>query len=213
MDFTFARATGGRAVFPVFASPDERVRRDQHHDGASGNHVPCRARKRSSSSGTHFWEDAQAAVHSAYDRGPGENADVALRHRQSAHRLSTLIMPTRFLFDPPRRLKVKAGPNIKSLLVRCPSTSKLTDTGRTIEEKRWRRTKLKTQRFTCAHCGGVHSWKRKTLFLHGRRQRAIDAPQNSRVLIFRIPINRINWTTSSFLIGTICSHTHRGASN
>jgi hypothetical protein len=29
MDFTFARATRGRAVFPVFASPDERVRRDQ----------------------------------------------------------------------------------------------------------------------------------------------------------------------------------------
>jgi hypothetical protein len=29
MDFTFARATGGRAVFAVFASPDERVRRDQ----------------------------------------------------------------------------------------------------------------------------------------------------------------------------------------
>jgi Translation initiation factor 1A / IF-1 len=50
MDFTFARATGGRAVFAVFASPDERVRRDQHHDGASGNHVPCRARKRSSGS-------------------------------------------------------------------------------------------------------------------------------------------------------------------
>jgi hypothetical protein len=25
MDFTFARATGDRAGFPVFASPDERV--------------------------------------------------------------------------------------------------------------------------------------------------------------------------------------------
>jgi len=60
MDFIFARAIRGRAVFAVFASPDERVRRDQHHDGASGNHVPCRARKRSSGSGTHFREDAQA---------------------------------------------------------------------------------------------------------------------------------------------------------
>ena len=30
MDFTFARATRGRAVFTVFASPDEPVRRDQH---------------------------------------------------------------------------------------------------------------------------------------------------------------------------------------
>jgi hypothetical protein len=74
-------------------------------------------------------------------------------------------MPTRFLFDPPRRPKIKAGPNIKSLLVRCPSTSKLTDTGRTIEEKRWPTVKLKTQRFTCAHCGGVHSWKKKDVIL------------------------------------------------
>ena len=46
-------------------------------------------------------------------------------------------MATRFLFDPPRRPKPKAGPTLKSLLVRCPSTSKLTDTGRTIEEERW----------------------------------------------------------------------------
>ena len=46
-------------------------------------------------------------------------------------------MATRFLFDPPRRAKPKVGPNFKSLLVRCPSTSKLTDTGRTIEEERW----------------------------------------------------------------------------
>jgi hypothetical protein len=30
--------------------------------------------ERSSGSGTHFREDAQAAGHSAYDRGPGENA-------------------------------------------------------------------------------------------------------------------------------------------
>jgi hypothetical protein len=29
MDFTFARATWGRAVFAVFASSDEPVRRDQ----------------------------------------------------------------------------------------------------------------------------------------------------------------------------------------
>jgi hypothetical protein len=47
------------------------------------------------------------------------------------------------------------------LLVRCPSTSKLTDTGRTIEEKRWSTAKLKTHKFTCAHCGGVHSWKKE----------------------------------------------------
>jgi hypothetical protein len=29
MDFIFARGTRGRAVFAVFASPDEPVRRDQ----------------------------------------------------------------------------------------------------------------------------------------------------------------------------------------
>jgi hypothetical protein len=74
MDFTFASTTRSRAASAVFASPDEPVRRDQHHDGASWNHVPCRARKRSSGSGTHFREDAQAAVHSAYDQGPGGNA-------------------------------------------------------------------------------------------------------------------------------------------
>jgi len=78
-------------------------------------------------------------------------------------------MPTRFLFDPPRRPKVKAGPNIKSLLVRCPSTSKLTDTGRTIEEKSWPTVKLKTQKFTCAHCGSVHTWTKKDVIL-GRYQ-------------------------------------------
>src|SRR5215469_16801609 len=40
------------------------------------------------------------------------------------------------------------------------------------------------------------------LFWDGRRERAGDPPRNSRTLIFRIPINRVNWTTSSFLIGT-----------
>jgi hypothetical protein len=74
-------------------------------------------------------------------------------------------MATRFLFDPPRRPKPKTGPNIKSLLVRCPSTSKLTDTGRTIEEGRWQTAKVKTQKFTCAHCGGVHTWTKKDVVL------------------------------------------------
>jgi len=74
-------------------------------------------------------------------------------------------MATRFLFDPPRRPKIKAGPSIKSLLVRCPSTAKLTDTGRTIEENRWLTTKVKTQKFTCAHCGSVHIWTKKDVIL------------------------------------------------
>jgi 5-methylcytosine-specific restriction endonuclease McrA len=74
-------------------------------------------------------------------------------------------MATRFLFDPPRRPKAKPTAGIKSLLIRCPSTSKLTDTGRTIEEKRWATTKVKKQKFTCAHCGSVHSWTKEDVVL------------------------------------------------
>ena len=51
-----------------------------------------------------------------------------------------LNMARPFYFDPPRRkTEPKAGADLKSLLVRCPSTSKLTDTGRTIEQKLWRK--------------------------------------------------------------------------
>ena len=74
-------------------------------------------------------------------------------------------MATRFYFDPPRRPKIKAGANIKSMLVRCPSTSKLTDTGETIEERLWSTAKLKVQKFTCAHCGGVHTWRKGDVVL------------------------------------------------
>ena len=73
-------------------------------------------------------------------------------------------MPSRFLFDRPRRPK-KVALNIKSLLVRCPSTSKLTDTGRTIEEKLWAAAKMKPQKFTCAHCGAVHNWTKADVVL------------------------------------------------
>ncbi|PYJ19704.1 MAG: hypothetical protein DME99_11890 [Verrucomicrobia bacterium] len=74
-------------------------------------------------------------------------------------------MATRFFFDPPRRPKAKAGVTIKSLLVRCPSTSKLTDTGRTIEERLWQTATVKTQKFTCSHCGSVHTWTKKDVVL------------------------------------------------
>jgi len=72
-------------------------------------------------------------------------------------------MATRFFFDPPRRTKARL--NLKSLLVRCPATSKLTDTGRTIEEKRWQTATVKTQKVTCAHCGAVHVWTKKDVVL------------------------------------------------
>jgi len=74
-------------------------------------------------------------------------------------------MATRFLFEPPRRIKSKSTVNLKSLLVRCPSTSKLTDTGKTIEEKRWPAAKVKKQKLTCAHCGSVHSWTKADVVL------------------------------------------------
>jgi hypothetical protein len=74
-------------------------------------------------------------------------------------------MATRFLFDPPRRPKPKVGAGIKSLLVRCPTTSKLTDTGQTIQEERWPAAKLKTQKFNCSHCGRIHSWTKKDVIL------------------------------------------------
>jgi hypothetical protein len=74
-------------------------------------------------------------------------------------------MATRFFFDPSQQAKAKTGLTIKSLLVRCPSTSKLTDTGRTIEERRWQTATLKTQKFTCAHCGSVHTWTKKDVVL------------------------------------------------
>jgi hypothetical protein len=75
-------------------------------------------------------------------------------------------MARRFFFDPPRRRsKAKGALNMKSLLVRCPSTSKLTDTGRTIDEKCWSTAKVKTQKFTCAHCGKVHTWAKQDVIL------------------------------------------------
>jgi hypothetical protein len=75
-------------------------------------------------------------------------------------------MARQYYFQPPqRRSKPKTGADLKSLLVRCPSTSKLTDTGRTIEEKRWPAAKMKPQKFTCTHCGAVHSWTKLDVVL------------------------------------------------
>ncbi len=74
-------------------------------------------------------------------------------------------METRFLFARPRPKKVNPNAGIKSLLVRCPATSKLTDTGQTIDEKLWPEATPKKQEFTCAHCGKVHSWSKKDVIL------------------------------------------------
>ncbi len=57
------------------------------------------------------------------------------------------------------------GPIIKRLLVRCPSTAKLTATGQTIEEQLWADAKVKNQKFNCPHCSQVHTWAKKDVVL------------------------------------------------
>ncbi len=64
-----------------------------------------------------------------------------------------------------RSLKVPDGPVVKRILVRCPSTGKLTPTGRTVVEARWEKTKLNRPRLTCPHCRQVHSWTKKDVVL------------------------------------------------
>jgi len=64
-----------------------------------------------------------------------------------------------------RSLKPTSGPVIKRILVRCPSTGKLTPTGRTVEEAAWEQTTLERPRLTCPHCRQVHSWTKKDVVL------------------------------------------------
>jgi hypothetical protein len=71
----------------------------------------------------------------------------------------------RFYFEPPAPRKTKS--TIRRLLVRCPSTAKLTATGETVDETLWTtETKPKRSgRFTCPHCKKVHSWASKDVLL------------------------------------------------
>ena len=57
------------------------------------------------------------------------------------------------------------GPVIKRLLVRCPSTAKLTPTGQTVEEQLWADTKVKDQKVKCPHCEQTHTWGKKDVVL------------------------------------------------
>jgi hypothetical protein len=68
-------------------------------------------------------------------------------------------------FNLKRSLKPATGPVIKRILVRCPSTGKLTPTGRTVKEAAWDKTKLDRPRLTCPHCRQVHSWTKKDVVL------------------------------------------------
>jgi hypothetical protein len=79
--------------------------------------------------------------------------------------LFTASDSVRFFFDPPRPAKVKKGAGLKSLLIRCPITSRLTDSGQTIEENLWADAKVKSQKLSCSHCGNVHSWTKKDVVL------------------------------------------------
>ena len=61
--------------------------------------------------------------------------------------------------------KEQKGPIIKRILVRCPSTAKLTPTGKTIEESLWAAAKIKSSKFSCPHCRQVHTWTKKDVVL------------------------------------------------
>jgi hypothetical protein len=67
--------------------------------------------------------------------------------------------------------KAKTRLNLKSLLVRRPCTSKLTDTGRTIEEKRWQTVTVKTQSSPVRTAHAFISGQRRMLSSVGRYQR------------------------------------------
>jgi hypothetical protein len=64
-----------------------------------------------------------------------------------------------------RALKEPKGPIIKRILVRCPSTGKLTPTGDTVEEALWADAKIKKPKLRCPHCSQVHLWTKKDVVL------------------------------------------------
>ena len=57
------------------------------------------------------------------------------------------------------------GPIIKRLLIRCPSTAKLTPSGQTIREDLWAKAKVKNNKLNCPHCGQSHTWSKKDVVL------------------------------------------------
>jgi hypothetical protein len=61
--------------------------------------------------------------------------------------------------------KPTPGKVIKRLLVRCPTTAKLTPTGRSVDESLWGESKVKGAGINCLHCGKVHQWTKKDVIL------------------------------------------------
>jgi hypothetical protein len=64
-----------------------------------------------------------------------------------------------------KKVKESNGPVIKRILVRCPSTGKLAETGRTVKEASWPKTKITRARLACPHCHTAHSWTKKDVVL------------------------------------------------
>jgi len=68
-------------------------------------------------------------------------------------------------FSLKRAAKPADGAVIKRILVRCPSTGKLTPTGKTVEEAAWPQTKLNKPKLDCPHCRQVHIWTKDDVVL------------------------------------------------
>jgi hypothetical protein len=64
-----------------------------------------------------------------------------------------------------RSQKPAVGPVIKRVLVRCPSTGKLSPTGQTVDEALWPKAKFKRPSPNCPHCHRGHSWKKEDVIL------------------------------------------------
>jgi hypothetical protein len=71
----------------------------------------------------------------------------------------------RYYFEKPRPRRATPPIIIKRILVRCPATSRLTETGQTINEQLWAAAKLKASKLTCPHCRQVHNWTKKDVVL------------------------------------------------
>ena len=69
------------------------------------------------------------------------------------------------MFLSRRAPKAQKGPVIKRLLIRCPSTAKLTPSGQTIDESLWTAVKVKNHKISCPHCRQVHTWTKKDVVL------------------------------------------------
>ena len=64
-----------------------------------------------------------------------------------------------------RSLKAPSDHTVKRILVRCPSTARLSPTGQVVKEAMWSETKLELPSVVCPHCGQVHTWTKKDVVL------------------------------------------------